>query len=275
MLAHIRHVYTDYDQLLKTGEWRDARAAVEHHCLDKLVEWRGDDDGDSDTMSDILREVIVIPDDEEESRPTSWASQNASQANREASVEFIAVQAATETVQSQQLSDGPSDKSYDEALDPDDPEMGVYRAHPSANRQRSDRVEAHRQKTWAEARSRRRRGAQYPIYISSSPLKGDLRTQRRPQSHPHLEYLTPGIRQEAERNTDQIYGLEEVFDSATKRARTPPARQICNRSEVVLQDPFRKRSPISVQVSLLQRFMTLAEEDLPSILASQIAIYRP
>ena len=64
--AHIRHTHTSYDSLLRSVPWVEARRRVEAQTLDKIVEWRGDDEDDNDVMHDVLREVIVISDDEEE-----------------------------------------------------------------------------------------------------------------------------------------------------------------------------------------------------------------
>lgn len=90
VVAHIRHVYTDYDRLLRITHYLDARARIEKPCLDKLAQWRRDDDDDPDAMEEILREVIVIDDDDEDEdedkRNTSF---NDHQNNRDDSVEII------------------------------------------------------------------------------------------------------------------------------------------------------------------------------------------
>ncbi|KAJ5549761.1 hypothetical protein N7535_002297 [Penicillium sp. DV-2018c] len=65
VVAHIRHVYTDYDRLLKQLSFHEARGAVEHMTLSKLIEWRGDDENGQTVLEDIFREVIVISDDED------------------------------------------------------------------------------------------------------------------------------------------------------------------------------------------------------------------
>ena len=65
VIAHIRHTYTNYDSLLKQVQYNEARLRVEKPCLDRLIQWRGDDDNAGD-MDDVLREVIVIPDDDDE-----------------------------------------------------------------------------------------------------------------------------------------------------------------------------------------------------------------
>ncbi|KAL9617730.1 MAG: hypothetical protein Q9160_007504 [Pyrenula sp. 1 TL-2023] len=64
VVAHIRHVYTDYDKLLRRGGYHTARTRVEKPTLEKLVAWRGDDENGSKLMEDVLKEVVVISDGE-------------------------------------------------------------------------------------------------------------------------------------------------------------------------------------------------------------------
>lgn len=65
VVAHIRHVYTDYDKLLRQTHYRDARNLVEKPSLRRLVEWRGDDENGKQVLEDVFREVVVISDDED------------------------------------------------------------------------------------------------------------------------------------------------------------------------------------------------------------------
>lgn len=65
VVAHIRHVYTDYDRLLKTTSFHEARTNVEHPTLAKVIQWRGDDENGETVLEDVFREVIVISDDED------------------------------------------------------------------------------------------------------------------------------------------------------------------------------------------------------------------
>jgi hypothetical protein len=65
VVAHIRHVYTNYDKLLRQTHYRDARNHVEKPTLRKLVQWRGDDESGKQVLEDVFREVVVISDDEE------------------------------------------------------------------------------------------------------------------------------------------------------------------------------------------------------------------
>ncbi|KAK1079031.1 hypothetical protein LTR33_006733 [Friedmanniomyces endolithicus] len=65
-IARIRHTYTDYDHLLRAFEWKEARVMVEPGCLQKLIEWRGEnEDQDDDELEEIVRETIVIDDDDD------------------------------------------------------------------------------------------------------------------------------------------------------------------------------------------------------------------
>ncbi|KAJ5691488.1 hypothetical protein N7488_012223 [Penicillium malachiteum] len=67
VVAHVRHLYTDYDRLLKQGSFHDARSAVEQPTLAKVVAWRGDDENGQAELEDVFREVIVISDDDDDS----------------------------------------------------------------------------------------------------------------------------------------------------------------------------------------------------------------
>lgn len=69
-IARIRHKYTDYDRLLRAFDWGDARKEVEPECLKKLVEWRGENDEvDDNELEEIVRETIVIDDDDDGGLP--------------------------------------------------------------------------------------------------------------------------------------------------------------------------------------------------------------
>ncbi|OAL54329.1 hypothetical protein IQ07DRAFT_500923 [Pyrenochaeta sp. DS3sAY3a] len=62
--AHIRHTRTDYDKLLKTVGYMDARRIVEPDSLAKLLEWRDEAGGDSHELEETFREVIIIDDED-------------------------------------------------------------------------------------------------------------------------------------------------------------------------------------------------------------------
>ena len=96
VVAHIRHVYTNYDRLLRTGTYHAARAQIEQKCLDQLVQWRGDGEDGSNDMEEILREVIVISDDEDDDADNIT---NNSFVRRDSSVEIISSHALANEVQ--------------------------------------------------------------------------------------------------------------------------------------------------------------------------------
>jgi hypothetical protein len=63
--AYVRHQYTDYDNLLKSGvPWLEARRRAEPVSYAKLLEWR--DEANNQELEEIFREIIVLDDDEEE-----------------------------------------------------------------------------------------------------------------------------------------------------------------------------------------------------------------
>ena len=173
--AHIRHVYTDYDRLLKRQPWPEARALVEQPTLDKLIQWRGDE-GDAEEMDDILREVIVIPDDDdEEDDEENLMHENPSslreKAERDNSVECI----PAENLQTQAIDYAAASRLGDlnrmESPISDDVEVIEYQGQPPLYRgqlmhydqHRHDQMEAHRRRRWDEARDRRRNE---PIYMT-------------------------------------------------------------------------------------------------------------
>lgn len=169
VVAHIRHVYTNYDKLLKTGSWLEARARIERSCLDQLAQWRGDDDDeDTNAMEDILREVIVIPDDDEDDEERHIEFDRDRLADRHQSVEIVSSQALAHEVQTRPVeyshcarNDGP-----DRLLSPEfEQETGIRYLGPARygldNREQrgEDRRGYHRHRAWEEALNRRRRNS--------------------------------------------------------------------------------------------------------------------
>lgn len=98
VVAHIRHTYTDYDKLLKSGGWMEARSKVESVSLAKLKEWRDEADEQSNELEETFREVIVLDDDDDdeassESRSTSTPDE------REQSMEIVSSRATARDLQ--------------------------------------------------------------------------------------------------------------------------------------------------------------------------------
>ncbi|KAL8670741.1 MAG: hypothetical protein Q9168_004734 [Polycauliona sp. 1 TL-2023] len=163
--AHIRHMYTDYDSLLKVDKhnWLTARAMVQPITLDKIIEWRDEKD-EPDAVEDILREVIVIPDDEEDE------SEDERDSARQNSVEVVSSRECADNVQVQPFDDGASDEETrrNRLMSPEDdwaPGVRFIRrisTPPAERRRHQDRVDrqhAHRTRVWQEAVSRRKNTA--------------------------------------------------------------------------------------------------------------------
>lgn len=185
VVAHIRHNYTDYDKLLRIGSWEQARRAVENMTLDKLVQWRADKDDDADAMSDILREVIVIDDDDSEDehdadKPGSSFRDQIQQ--RDSSVEIISSQAGADTVQISQLNQGDLEELDQEGIGtPRNLRPYIYRQQPQTAHRQFDRSDTHRRQAWQDARSRL---YQTPAVTVDYPeLSGHDGPRRSPGSH--------------------------------------------------------------------------------------------
>lgn len=160
--AYIRHTYTDYDRLLRSHSYLDARAIVQPYTLDKIIEWRDEKD-EPDAVEDILREVIVISDDEEEETSHDDVS-----TDRESSIEVISSHEIANNVQIKSLDYSTLDERsrLERPISPEDawaPSVKFIRrlsTPPSGTARRrqdwADRQQAHRNRVWQEAISRRR-----------------------------------------------------------------------------------------------------------------------
>ena len=96
VVAHIRHTYTDYDKLLKSGGWMEARSKVESVSLAKLKEWRDEAGEQSHELEETFREVIVLDDDEEAS---SEEGSTSTPDEREQSMEIVSSRATARDLQ--------------------------------------------------------------------------------------------------------------------------------------------------------------------------------
>ncbi|KAF1955983.1 hypothetical protein CC80DRAFT_83074 [Byssothecium circinans] len=99
VVAHIRHTYTDYDEILKKESWIEARQKVELPSLAKLKEWRDEDDEDSNEMEETFREIIVIDDNEDESSVIASTSRDPNVEERELSMEIVSSRATARDLQ--------------------------------------------------------------------------------------------------------------------------------------------------------------------------------
>ncbi|MCJ1431914.1 hypothetical protein MMC27_001270 [Xylographa pallens] len=178
VVAHIRHTYTDYDNLLKEVPWNAARAMIEQASLNKLAQWRGDDDDEPDAMEDILREIIVIPDDDEDNANEAGnSSAQRRYVNPHDNVEIITNRDIVDDMETRPIdySTLPIMTHEAESPDSDDEQEVIFLGHgqyiidrPDQARIKRDRD--HRHRAWEEARDRFRYPAAQPRSPPIRPL---------------------------------------------------------------------------------------------------------
>ncbi|KAL1957894.1 hypothetical protein VTO42DRAFT_5459 [Malbranchea cinnamomea] len=171
VVAHIRHLYTDYDRLLRVTSFQEARAAVEEPTLTKLVEWRGDDENGKVELEDVFREVIVISDDEDDDSESD--STDASLAERDSSVEIVSTRTLVGELQTKPVNfgkEGPVDPNQAQDQSDDEAPPG-FRFVPETPRKRKihkhkiDRRGFSRYQAWDRAIDRFREAA--PMHTSA------------------------------------------------------------------------------------------------------------
>ena len=195
MTAHIRHEYTNYDNYLKSMQWADARKMVQQACLDLLVQWRGDDEDDGE-LEDMLREVIVISDDEHDHEEIR---QNPSprQAHRERSesVEFISANDLKTQSVNYAAAGSALDHTRSPSLDIKYPEATpLMRNRPLEHTQhRLEQMGAQRYRMWEEAVDRQRKSPKMLFYDADS--LGSPTSNNIEQSRPRLGQEPPETRQ--------------------------------------------------------------------------------
>ncbi|PGH03850.1 hypothetical protein GX51_03838 [Blastomyces parvus] len=172
VVAHIRHVYTNYDRLLRITSFQDARAAVEEPTLAKLVQWRGDDENGKPVLEDVFREVIVISDDEDDEEDESdLADEGFSREGRQSSVEIVSSSALAGELQTRPMNYGHVPAGNGEAAQDfsEDEAPSGFRFIPqpsrkkrAADKKRPDRRGFSRYEAWDRARDRYKAGEYLP-----------------------------------------------------------------------------------------------------------------
>lgn len=163
VVAHIRHTYTDYDSLLKQVPYQAARAMIEQASLNQLAQWRGDDDDEPEEMEEILREVIVIPDDEDGDDADKANSNTFSHRykGRQASIEIVSKYDIVDAMETRPIDYGiphAVGSVGESPVSEDDQEVtflgyGQY-LFDRSDQARSKRNGAHRLRAWGEAKDR-------------------------------------------------------------------------------------------------------------------------
>ncbi|KAG5293529.1 DUF2293 superfamily domain-containing protein [Histoplasma capsulatum G186AR] len=247
VVAHIRHVYTDYDRLLRITSFQDARAAVEEPTLAKLVQWRGDDENGKTVLEDVFREVIVISDDEDDEEDESdLADESFSREGRQSSVEVVSNKALTGELQTRPMNYGNlpvgdhgavQDFSEDEA-----PSGFRFVPQPSRKRKvvdkkRPDRRGFSRYQAWDRARNRYKAGEYLPDIV-------------RPDNYVVDRYSVPPTMQDPLQETGRLNGHPTrplVSESITGVWRPP--RLYDSTNETLVNQPLNTIDPLPLDSS--------------------------
>lgn len=158
VVAHIRHLYTDYDRLLKVKSFHEARSSVEQSTLAKLIAWRGDDENGQTVLEDVFREVIVISDDEESESEEEGRAGPADTGDQDGGILFENTRAPeihTQPVNATEL-------SYQDPLreSSEEPQTGFQIISRVPARKAIDRRGFSRYQAWNRALTRYRAGTQ-------------------------------------------------------------------------------------------------------------------
>lgn len=177
VVAHIRHVYTDYDRLLKMTSFHEARSLVEESTLAKLVAWRGDDENGKTVLEDVFREVIVISDDDDSGSDED--ENGALSAKRDHSVEYVSSRARAVELPTRQIDFAdPASRGSLRELSEDETPSG-FRVIPQVpKRNKVDRRGFSRYQAWDRAINRYRNFAN----STDTRLYGSSTNQQRPYS---------------------------------------------------------------------------------------------
>lgn len=196
VVAHIRHVYTDYDRLLKVTSFHEARSIVEEPTLAKLVAWRGDDENGKTVLEDVFREVIVISDDDEDSDADEGENVPPTN-NRELSVEYVSSQARTVELPTGMVTyTNPASRECLRELSEDEAPQGFHVIPEVPKKNKIDRRGFSRYEAWDRAINRYRNvtnGAdqnrfhggstdrQRPFYSTRQPPYGSVNVSTEPR----------------------------------------------------------------------------------------------
>lgn len=217
MVAHIRHIYTDYDRLLKQKSFHEARAAVEQTTLTKVIQWRGDDENGQTVLEDVFREVIVISDDEDSETEEEIASATNT---RDQSVEYLPSNARFQDVQTQPVNIGiPSNEDLAKELSEEAPPGFRFVARVPAQKT-IDRRGFSRYQAWNRALHRFRAEAQgaEQAQLDEAPSK-----------------------QKSPRNAKRCAAAQELSDPVVRRDTAPQSVEFVSRADA---GPVQANRPV-------------------------------
>ncbi|KAJ4424488.1 hypothetical protein N0V82_000812 [Gnomoniopsis sp. IMI 355080] len=243
VLAHIRHVHTRYDQILREVEWKVARKAVEKQCLDILVKWRGDEETGRDQLGDILREVVVISDaDDDSDSDDSEDGEDSSDGDSVVEVHGAARARAVSGFMDQSPKQiaplnskrrrgksraKPNRISKTPWVGHSKKNSGSHRDKRGFNRYEAAQAhEATRNQRWEEALNRNRH-AQNAEATSQAPMQRIL--SQNIQRHPSVEIISPVYKADLTRDdrvrpaSQPFYGRGQAYDPHVRTGGAPPA----------------------------------------------------
>ncbi|KAL4789866.1 hypothetical protein BDV19DRAFT_396625 [Aspergillus venezuelensis] len=194
VVAHIRHIYTNYDRLLKATSFHEARATVEQPTLAKLVEWRGDDENGKTVLEDVFREVIVISDDDD----SDFEGDSLPLHGRNTSVEVISSNPVVEELQMRPVNHDTSALRESRVEHYEDEAAPGFRFIPEVPKKtKADRRGFSRYQAWDRAINRYRNTSngsihRPPPYSVGNPSQENL-GQDRGHIEPHHSLVTQPV----------------------------------------------------------------------------------
>lgn len=170
--AHIRHVHTRYDDLLRQTDWYNARRLVEPVCLEVIMKWRGDEETGRDQLDEILREVVLIPDsdDEEEGKDAAEsASEDEVQFLREVPSRQLSLPLTRSQHNNMSQVTGPiaSSKSHIDDPEYDEQQKQQKKQHKERKRLAKQKHKAKKQKLHRPEKQERRGFERYQRYAEA------------------------------------------------------------------------------------------------------------
>ncbi|CEJ59078.1 hypothetical protein PMG11_07713 [Penicillium brasilianum] len=280
VVAHIRHLYTDYDRLLKQKSFHEARSEVEQVTLSKVIAWRGDDENGQTALEDVFREVIVISDDDDSE--TEEEEGLVSSDTRDRSIEILSRNARTHEIQTQPISavhfttQDPLREQSEEAP----PGYRIVTRVPAQNA--INRRGFNRYQAWNRALNRYRAEAngteQVPVNSATSGEKQSPRYGKRPVvTH---EMPDPPRRREVALSSMEtvprvLSGPSYVDNSGQRLLAMPPMDPPSGRSHVGAQErrPPLETPPIVAQYKSSGRQPPLITQKLHEIRQPEVANY--
>ncbi|KAJ5951431.1 uncharacterized protein N7479_009844 [Penicillium vulpinum] len=241
VVAHVRHVYTDYDRLLKTTSFHEARGVVEHTTLAKVIEWRGDDENGQTALEDVFREVIVISDDEDSESEEEVASPG----QRNTSVEILPSDTRAHEIQCQPINNtNPLGQDLPRELSEEAPPgfRFVTRAPPAT--ETINRRGFNRYKAWTRAIKEYREGVQGTEQARFAGAPAEKQSPRYAEQRITAQEVSAAKRQDI------------VPQHAEAHRRVPPSSaSIDNQAHRALAIPLMDRQVAKRHVGVLEDYL--------------------